>query len=143
TTSSRSRRFDDRRKRTIAEDTRRRATPNRSPARHENTKARKIGTTKITKLTKIKQDGWCSLWSLCSLWFRCFVISRLSCFRVLPVCGLLLSAVACAHPTDRLDAQAERYVRIVLALGERDPDSLDFYAGPTAWRADARRAFVP
>jgi len=36
-----------------------------------------------------------------------------------------------------LDDQAERYVRLVLALGDRDPDSLDFYAGPPAWQAEA------
>ena len=41
----------------------------------------------------------------------------------------------------RLDSQAERYVRIVLALGERDPDSLDFYAGPPAWQAEARARY--
>jgi hypothetical protein len=34
-------------------------------------------------------------------------------------------------------------VRLVLALGERDPDSLDFYAGPATWRAEARRTQTP
>ena len=37
----------------------------------------------------------------------------------------------------RIDGAAERYVRLVLALGDRDPDSLDFYAGPPAWKAEA------
>lgn len=36
-----------------------------------------------------------------------------------------------------LDAAAIAYVRLVLALGERDSDSLDSYHGPPAWRADA------
>jgi hypothetical protein len=40
-------------------------------------------------------------------------------------------------PAPSLDAEAEQYVRIVLALGDRDPDSLDFYAGPPAWKAEA------
>jgi hypothetical protein len=34
-------------------------------------------------------------------------------------------------------------VRIVLELAVRDPDSLDFYAGPAAWLSDARAAFEP
>jgi hypothetical protein len=43
----------------------------------------------------------------------------------------------------RLDAEAERYVRIVLALGDRDPDSLDFYAGPPDWQAQAHAGNQP
>ena len=44
-----------------------------------------------------------------------------------------------------LDRQFDAYVRIVLALGQRDPDSLDFYAGPQAWldRARAEQAPLP
>jgi len=53
--------------------------------------------------------------------------------------GLGLALVGCGQgAVRRLDQQAEAYVRLVLALGERDPDSLDFYAGPPAWLADAR-----
>jgi hypothetical protein len=37
-----------------------------------------------------------------------------------------------------LDVAAESYVRLVLALGERDSDSLDSYHGPPAWQAEAR-----
>jgi hypothetical protein len=43
----------------------------------------------------------------------------------------------------RLDAEAESYVRIVLALGDRDPDSLDFYAGPPDWQAQAHAGDRP
>ncbi|HEY2906995.1 MAG TPA: hypothetical protein VGJ29_13925 [Vicinamibacterales bacterium] len=39
----------------------------------------------------------------------------------------------------QLDAAAESYVRLVLALAERDPDSLDNYRGPADWQTDARR----
>jgi hypothetical protein len=42
-----------------------------------------------------------------------------------------------AKPTD-FEAAAESYVRLVLALGERDSDSLDSYHGPPKWRSDAR-----
>jgi hypothetical protein len=41
-------------------------------------------------------------------------------------------------PAAAIDAAAESYVRLVLALGERDADSLDIYHGPPAWQAEAR-----
>lgn len=41
-------------------------------------------------------------------------------------------------PARALDAAAESYVRLVLALAERDADSLDIYYGPPAWEQDAR-----
>src|SRR6185436_14267592 len=34
------------------------------------------------------------------------------------------------------------YVRLVLALGERDADSLDAYHGPPEWQAAARQAYA-
>jgi len=34
-------------------------------------------------------------------------------------------------------------VRLALALGERDPDSLDIYWGPSDWRDAARKAYRP
>jgi len=55
-----------------------------------------------------------------------------------------LACTACARSgspagaTD-LDRAAESYVRLVLALGERDADSLDSYHGPPAWQAEARQ----
>lgn len=57
--------------------------------------------------------------------------------------GLLaLLAVGCFGPPSPtappLDAAAERYVRLALALGERDSDSLDAYHGPPEWQTDAR-----
>ena len=42
-----------------------------------------------------------------------------------------------------LDRAAESYVRLVLALGERDTDSLDSYHGPPAWQAEARTRHAP
>ena len=50
---------------------------------------------------------------------------------------LPLSACRSA-PAAPLDAAAESYVRLVLALAERDADSLDIYYGPPAWEQDAR-----
>jgi len=37
-----------------------------------------------------------------------------------------------------MDEAAEAYTRVVLALGERDSDSLDMYRGPAAWQEAAR-----
>lgn len=42
-----------------------------------------------------------------------------------------------------MNALAERYVRLVLALGQHDPDAVDAYYGPPDWRTEAERAKVP
>jgi hypothetical protein len=58
---------------------------------------------------------------------------------LLLVLAACVSACGGAAPAARaLDAAAESYVRLVLALGERDADSLDIYYGPPAWQAEAR-----
>ena len=41
-------------------------------------------------------------------------------------------------PRPALDGEASEYVRLAVALGERDPDALDFYVGPPALVADIR-----
>lgn len=41
--------------------------------------------------------------------------------------------------TDPLDDVADGYVRLVLALQRHNPNYLDAYFGPPAWRAEARR----
>ena len=38
-----------------------------------------------------------------------------------------------------LDAEADQYLRLAVALGERDPDSLDYYYGPPGLVADIRK----
>ncbi len=40
----------------------------------------------------------------------------------------------------RMNAIAESYVRLVLALGRHDPDYVDSYYGPPAWKEEAGRA---
>jgi hypothetical protein len=42
-------------------------------------------------------------------------------------------------PRASIDEEARTYVRLAVALGEHDPDSLDFYAGPPDLVADTRR----
>ena len=37
-----------------------------------------------------------------------------------------------------LDRASDKYIKLVAALGERDPDSLDYYAGPAEWLAQVR-----
>jgi hypothetical protein len=39
-----------------------------------------------------------------------------------------------------MNAAAEQYVRLVLAMGEHDADYVDAYYGPSAWRDEARGA---
>src|SRR5687768_17113723 len=51
---------------------------------------------------------------------------------VLLACGVL--GVAEQHATDPLRGVAERYVKLVLALGLHDADYVDAYYGPPEWR---------
>ena len=65
---------------------------------------------------------------------------------ILAALAVLLSACAGRRPdatAPALDVAAESYVRLVLALGERDADSLDSYHGPLAWQVEARAQRAP
>jgi hypothetical protein len=53
---------------------------------------------------------------------------------------LSLAAPMTAAAADPLDAVAERYVKLVLAVGSHRPDYVDAYHGPAEWRAEAERA---
>jgi len=62
--------------------------------------------------------------------------------------ALMLLASGCggqppAASRPAVDAAAERYVRLALALGERDADSIDSYHGPSQWQADAGARHAP
>ena len=39
-----------------------------------------------------------------------------------------------------MDSIAQRYVRVVLALGQHDADYVDAYYGPPEWKAEAQSA---
>jgi hypothetical protein len=57
---------------------------------------------------------------------------------------LVLTISGCGRTVrSPLDDEAGRYVRLAVALGERDPDSLDFYAGPADLVADLHRSPPP
>jgi hypothetical protein len=43
----------------------------------------------------------------------------------------------------RMNTLAERYVRLVLAVGQQDPDYVDAYYGPPEWRKDAEAQKLP
>jgi len=61
-------------------------------------------------------------------------------------CTAAMTALLFASPTrasdskngSGLDGLAERYVRLVLSIGEHDADFVDAYYGPPQWREDAR-----
>ncbi len=44
-----------------------------------------------------------------------------------------------AQPVGTMNAIAERYVKLVLALGQHDADYVDAYYGPSEWRVEAER----
>jgi hypothetical protein len=53
------------------------------------------------------------------------------------IIAVVFTAAACGP--SRFDRQVREYVRLAVALGERDPDSIDSYYGPPPWVADIRR----
>jgi hypothetical protein len=56
------------------------------------------------------------------------------------VVAVALVTAGCVLPrTSTLDDQARAYARLAVALGEHDPDSLDFFAGPDDLAADVRQ----
>jgi hypothetical protein len=48
-----------------------------------------------------------------------------------------------AAPAQTLDGIARSYVRLAVALGDRDSDSIDYYDGPADWVADIRKQAPP
>ena len=59
------------------------------------------------------------------------------------IAGGLSIVSAQSVPPDPLRSVAERYVRLVLAVGQHDADYVDAYYGPPEWRAEAERVKVP
>src|SRR6476660_32390 len=53
-------------------------------------------------------------------------------------CGLIASN-GNAHATDSMNAVAERYAHLVLALGQHDPDYVDAFYGPAEWKTQAEK----
>src|SRR5216117_3857426 len=58
------------------------------------------------------------------------------------LCGFLMSSGS-AQAADGMNAVAERYVHLVLALGQHDPDYVDAFYGPTEWKTQAEKEKKP
>jgi hypothetical protein len=56
--------------------------------------------------------------------------------RVVLAAVAIAAAAACAQDTD-MNTLGERYVRLVLAMGQHDVDYVDAYYGPPEWRTQA------
>jgi hypothetical protein len=56
---------------------------------------------------------------------------------------LLVPLMLHAAPATDMNALADRYVKIVLAVGQHDPDFVDAYYGPPEWKAEAAAAKRP
>src|SRR5436190_11807755 len=54
------------------------------------------------------------------------------------LCGLI-TVSGSAQAADGMNAVAERYVHLVLALGEHDPDYVDAFYGPAEWKTQAEK----
>jgi len=71
--------------------------------------------------------------------------------KIIATLGILIASglVAIAQPlptrspTAVMDSIAERYVKLVLAMGEQDPDYVDASYGPPAWKTEAEAAKTP
>ncbi|MGC1323763.1 MAG: hypothetical protein WA849_16405 [Candidatus Udaeobacter sp.] len=55
------------------------------------------------------------------------------------LCGFLMSSGGARAATDALNAVAERYAHLVLALGQHDPDYVDAFYGPAEWKTQAEK----
>src|SRR5918992_1203506 len=50
------------------------------------------------------------------------------------------AAIVLSAETDGMNALAERYVKLVLAMGQHDADYVDAFYGPPEWRKEAEAA---
>src|SRR6476620_11763750 len=55
------------------------------------------------------------------------------------LCGIIMSSVGAHAATHDMDAVAERYAYLVLALGQHDPDYVDAFYGPAEWKTQAEK----
>src|SRR5947208_17056750 len=54
------------------------------------------------------------------------------------LCGFLVSS-GDVRAADGVNSVAERYVHLVLALGQHDPDYVDAFYGPPEWKTQAEK----
>ena len=72
--------------------------------------------------------------------FVSFVVKDSSMRRIFlfVLCGFLMSSGG-AQAADAMNAVAERYAHLVLALGQHDPDYVDAFYGPAEWKTQAEK----
>jgi hypothetical protein len=58
---------------------------------------------------------------------------------VFVLCGFLMSSGSARAAADAMNAVAERYAHLVLALGQHDPDYVDAFYGPPEWKTQAEK----
>ena len=68
--------------------------------------------------------------------------------KVARIAAVLLLAATSAptaqtRPPSPMNTIAERYVKLVLALGQHDADYVDAFYGPPEWKAEAERQKTP
>lgn len=75
---------------------------------------------------------------------------RTDCMSKLSALAAALLLAACSVPASRsappdeaMNRIAEDYVRLVLAVGQHDPNYVDAYYGPPQWRTDSESAALP
>ena len=59
------------------------------------------------------------------------------------LCAAVIIAPARAQDNTTMNTLAERYVRLVLAVGQHDADYVDAYYGPAEWRTEAEAGKLP
>jgi hypothetical protein len=57
---------------------------------------------------------------------------------LLVLCGFLMSSRG-AQPAEGMNAVAERYARLVLAMAQHDRDYVDAFYGPPEWKTQAEK----
>src|SRR5947209_969345 len=65
------------------------------------------------------------------------------CLLFFVLSGLIASTAFARGPADPMNAVAEKYARLVLALGQHDPDYVDAFYGPAEWKTVAEREKKP
>ena len=63
--------------------------------------------------------------------------------KTLSIGMLGLATVALGAQSSSMNTLGERYARLVLAMGQHDPDYVDAYYGPPEWRTEAEAAKPP
>jgi hypothetical protein len=70
-------------------------------------------------------------------------MKRLHLVASLVAAMLMMPAIVLSAENDAMNALAERYVKLVLAMGQHDTDYVDAFYGPPEWRKEAETAKRP